>query len=417
MDAMQRAVLLITFQFPPFSGSSAVQRTLRFAKYLPERGWKPTILTVRPAAYESKSEAAGNEIPEGLTVRRVFAADAARHFRMFGYYPRSLAVPDRWITWKLFAVRAALSLIREHNICAIWSTFPIASAHAIGEEVARRSGLPWLAEFRDPMWQGDYPPDPRLNTAWKRLEERIFERASRIIVTTPSAKDLYAKRFSLFPQQNITVIQNGYDEEVFERASVGLQVGTQVKRIHLLHSGAIYTSERDPTQFFAAIAALKVAGQITNDSFHITLRATGNDKILSEELARLNIEDIVELAPSVDYLSAIREMMSVDGLIILQAANCNAQIPAKLYEYLRARKPILALTDPGGDTAAVLHQTGTGIIARLDDQADIQRTLLETIEQIKSSQWTPASDAMIASLSRQQQSYALAEVLLSVTKM
>src|SRR5690606_30377962 len=119
-----------------------------------------------------------------IEVHRARALDTARHLSLFGRYPSRLAIPDRWVTWRYSAVPAALRLIHERHVNVVWTTFPIATAHEIGLAVERRSDVPWVAEFRDPMWQGDYPPDPHVNRAWKRIESQVFRRAARVVVTT-----------------------------------------------------------------------------------------------------------------------------------------------------------------------------------------------------------------------------------------
>ena len=99
--------------------------------------------------------------------------------------------------------------------------------------------------------------------------------------------------------------------------------------VTLLHSGVIYPSERDPTQFFAAVQALKRRGEISSADLRIVLRATGDDARYRQDLAALDIADIVCLAPAIDYLAALREMLTVDGLVVMQAANCNTADPGK----------------------------------------------------------------------------------------
>ena len=89
-----RTVLLIAFHFPPYRGSSGMQRTLRFAQYLPKHGWRPIVLTVHPRAYDTTSESSGSEVPPGLSVHRAFGLDAARHLSIVGRYPRALAIPE-----------------------------------------------------------------------------------------------------------------------------------------------------------------------------------------------------------------------------------------------------------------------------------------------------------------------------------
>lgn len=402
----RRTVLLIAFHFPPVRGSSGVQRTLRFAQHLPAHGWRPVILTIAPHAYESVANSAGNELPPGLEVHRAFGVDAAR-LSVLGRYPRRLALPDRWASWRWWAVRAAVRIARDRGVDALWSTFPIATAHTIGLEVARRTGLPWIAEFRDPMWQGDYPPEPEVNRAWRSLEERVFAHAAQVVVTTPGAAAVYAERFPGFGAGRIALIENGYDEDTFQRAR-GVAAAPQAAPIRILHSGVVYPSERDPTALFTALAALKRAGRISAATVQLTLRASGFDRRYQPQLEALGIADIVRLEAQIDYLAALEEMLSAHGLLILQAANCNTQVPAKLYEYLRSGRPILALTDPAGDTARTLAAAGTGLIAPLDSAAAIETTLLRFLDEIGRGDWRRPAPGVIARYSRAAQTAELA---------
>lgn len=415
-----RAVLLIAFHFPPVQGSSGVQRTLRFAQNLPKFGWHPIVLSVDPRAYESRLAAPGNEVPENLEVHRAFGLDTARHLSLFGRYPRQLALPDRWATWRLRAVPMAMRIIRDRGVKAVWSTFPIATAHQIGIEVARRSRLPWIAEFRDPMWQGDYPPEPLMNDFWRRLETEIFAEAAAVVLTTPGAARTYRERFPQFDPSRLTLIENGYDEDTFRRAeeaqaNAGKANSAPGAPVTLLHSGIVYRSERDPTQLFAAVAALKQKGAVTPSDLRIVFRASGDEAGYRRDVSAMGIDDIVRLEPPIDYLSALREMLAADGLLILQAANCNAQIPAKLYEYLRAKRPIVALTDPDGDTARTLEAAGTGLLARLNSQMEIESALVQAVNEIRTGTWRRATDETITRYSRDSQAGQFARLLETVT--
>ncbi|HYM43366.1 MAG TPA: glycosyltransferase [Steroidobacteraceae bacterium] len=399
-------------------GSSGVQRTLRFAQHLPKFGWRPVVLTIDPRAYAAVSASAGNEIPPDLEVHRTFGLDAARDLSILGRYPRALALPDRWALWRLWAVRRARRIARAQTIDAIWSTFPIATAHRIGLDVERHTGVPWIAEFRDPMWQGDYPPEPRVNRAWRKLESRVFETAAAAVVVTPGAAATYRARFPQFRADRLVVIENGYDEDTFQRAQASAPRRRDVvsgRPITLLHSGIIYASERDPTQLFAALASLKRVGRISAAALQVVLRASGSEHDYRALLAEFDISDIVRLEPAIDYLAAVQEMLSADGLVILQAANCNEQVPAKLYEYLRAQRPILALTDAAGDTARTLAAAGTGFVAPLDSAPRIEEALVGFVEAIKTNAWRRAPADVIARYSREAQTGQLAQLLHRVT--
>jgi hypothetical protein len=98
---------------------------------------------------------------------------------------------------------------------------------------------------------------------------------------------------------------------------------------------------------------------------------------------KYGVSDLIELTPPISYREALEEMMAVNALLVMQASNCNAQIPAKIYEYLRARKPILGLTDPNGDTAWVLKNAGINTQARLDSTVEIVKQLSLLIDQYR----------------------------------
>ena len=165
-QAPLRRVLMVAYHFPPLAGSSGIQRTLRFVQHLPALGWQPLVLTADPRAYERTSPDLLPDVPAGTVVRRAFALDTARQLSWKGRYLDALARPDRWMSWRFDGVRQGLQLIREFKPELIWSTYPIPTAHRIGLELHRRSGLPWVADFRDPMAQDGYPADPRLWAAW-----------------------------------------------------------------------------------------------------------------------------------------------------------------------------------------------------------------------------------------------------------
>ena len=172
--------------------------------------------------------------------------------------------------------------------------------------------------------------------------------------------------------------------------------------------------ERNPIPFFSALSAMREAGEISDGDFIVVLRATGNDDVYAPILREMNIENIVDLAPSISYSEALREMSVADGLLLFQAANCNHQVPAKLYEYFRAQRPVLALSDQGGDTAATMRDCDLFDIVDLDD-ADIIRTgLHKFIAAIKANTAAVANLDKAKSYSRRAQTEKLAGLFESI---
>jgi glycosyltransferase involved in cell wall biosynthesis len=407
-----KRLLMIAFHFPPLAGSSGIQRTLRFARYLPDNGWEPIVLTAHPRAYERTSPDQLQDISPALRVVRAQAWDTARHLSIGGRYIGAMARPDRWRSWKYDAVHKGAELIRELKPDAIWSTYPIATAHLIGQALHERARLPWIADFRDPMAQDGYPTDPITWQQFAAIEAQAAKNAAAMVFTTPSACDDYSQRYP-HAAGRIHLIENGYDEAPFASMSCD-KTALIPGHLTLLHSGIIYPSERDPRPFFDALAALKSETPKLAARLRVRLRACAHEAFVKEELTRRDIRDLVETQPPIPYREALEEMCCADALLVMQAANCNAQIPAKLYEYFRAGQPIIGLTAPEGDTARTLQAAGVSEIAPLDDAAAIKAKLGHFIENSAASGFTPAP-AYVASCSREARTAALARLLEQVT--
>ena len=403
---------MVAFHFPPLAGSSGIQRTLRFVQHLPEFGWEPIVLTVDPRAYERTSDDLVTEVPDRTVVTRARALDTARHLSVRGRYPGFLARPDRWMTWQYGAIPAGMRLIRRYQPQAIWSTYPIATAHVIGGALTRRSQLPWVADFRDPMAQPGYPPDPKVWKAFDHIEKRAVDEARFSVFTTPGAAREYRRRYPVAADR-IRVIENGFDEESFAALSAGGSSREPLHRggITLLHSGIVYPWERDPTQLFAAIARMVEKRQLSPGELMLRFRATNHDDFLRSLAKRYRIEGFLELLPPTPYRAALLEMQSADGLLVLQASNCNDQIPAKLYEYLRAGRPVIALTDPNGDTAGVARAAGIDTIAKLDSVDEIEALLHRFIASVRAGRALLPSREFVTRASRRERAGELAALL------
>jgi glycosyltransferase involved in cell wall biosynthesis len=404
-----KRVLMIAFHFPPLSGSSGIQRTLRFVQHLPSLGWQPIVLGASPVAFENTSQDLMAEVPLDTVVRRAFALDAARHLQLGGRYLGWTARPDRWMSWKFAGIHEGLRLIRQHKPDVIWSTYPIATAHVIGSALHRKTGIPWVADFRDPMAQEDYPPDPKTKRSFLAIEADATRHATYCVFTTPGAADDYRQRYP-YAARRIVVVENGYDEESFASTQMATR-GTEDLNggpLLLLHSGIVYPSERDPTQLFDALGRLKSAGLLGPADLRVRFRASFHDALLTNLAAAAGALEFIEICPPIPYREALQEMMSADALLVMQASNCNAQIPAKVYEYLRAGRPILGLTDPKGDTAGVLRQAGVVDIVRLDSSDEIAATLERLIREWRNGKGVLPAEEAVHRASRRCRSEALA---------
>ncbi len=399
---------MVAYHFPPLAGSSGVQRTLRFVQDLPQFGWEALVLTAHPRAYERVNDDLLAEVPAGTVVRRAFALDTARHLAIGGRYVSALARPDRWQTWRLGAAHQGRRMLREFRPDALWSTYPIATAHMIGAALHRASDLPWVADFRDPMAQEGYPDDPTTWQYYKRIESEALQQARFSVFTARGAARTYAERYPEAATR-VRVIENGYDEESFAHEPPPL--ARRGDTVVLLHSGIVYPSERDPSALFEALARLRAAGRLEPARLRIRFRAAVHDDLIAALARERGVTEFIELAPAIAYRDALNEMQSVDSLLVLQASNCNEQVPAKLYEYLRARRPIVGLTDPVGDTADVIQRAGLDSIAPLDDPEAIAALLLRMVGELTAGTAPLPAPEAVRAASRRERARELAHLL------
>lgn len=415
---------MIAYHYPPCRGSSGLQRTLNFTRHLPKHGWDPALLTIHQRAYPETSEDQMKDVPQGMPLERAYALDAARHLSIKGRHFSGSALPDRWISWYLWGVPAGMRMIKKLRPAAIWSTYPIASSLWIGYALHRKSGLPWIVDIRDPLTEDDprtgerHPQNPKLWRARRKIEELSMLKSARVVLVTPGARKIYMDRYASLPSNHWALIPNGYAEESFVEVEKNLQrPARNGQPLHLLHSGILYpTPDRDPSAFFTALVKLRDKGAISPQKLRITLRASGYDDRYKIQIQEHKLEDIVSLAPSIPYKEALAEMMSVDGLLVFQGYTSNPAVPAKLYEYLRAKRPIFAMVDGEGDTAATLRAAKTGTIVPLESPAEISQGLLNFLSEVRQGSSPAADERVVRSFARESRAGDLATLLDSVAE-
>lgn len=408
-----RQILVIAFHFPPYASGSGYQRTLKFCEYLPELQWEPLVLTARAAAY------AGSDLHypdksrvDRICVQRAFALDARHHLSIYHKYPSILALPDRWSSWWLHGVVRGLRIIRARRPAAMFSTHPIPTAHLIALTLNRLTGLPWIADFRDPMIKSDWPVEPSIRRTWQWIERKTIRRCAKAVFTTARARDECAERHASIPSAKFVTIANGYDDADFEVTEHSLpESGKTVPPYLLVHSGSLDADFRSPVTFFQALRELKGNGELSPQTLKIVLRASGSESYYRGLLREYALEDIVSLEPEVSREEAVKEMLAADGLLLIQGAAVNQQIPAKLYEYFRARRPILGLIGPDGETAKLLESAGVHTVADLGSAAAVKRAIRDFLVALGEGTAPIASEERIASCTRRAKTEQLAALL------
>lgn len=350
-------------------------RTLKYTRYLADYGWRVTVIAPEEAAYDITDAKLSEQIPPTVRVVQTRFLNVKKHLAIRGIYPALLAVPDTWVGWLPWAVAAGRRVFSEDPYDLIYSTSPHATAHVIALRLVAHTKKPWVTDFRDP-WFEDIPepgaPKGRLyRWANQTLERKVVHNCSRAVASTTQLRDLLQARYMQEPKSKILAILNGYDEADF--ASLPVAEKTRGDKLVIVHAGSINADFRNPRPLFAALRAEADSGAI--DLAKISVRFVGpggfaDSEDMKSAVARLGLRDTVEFLPRVSYDKALLELMRADLLLLLQASPDTASlVPAKLYEYLRTFRPVLALVWPGA-TADVLGITGGGwAVAPEDTQA------------------------------------------------
>ncbi|ARA92991.1 group 1 glycosyl transferase [Rhodothermaceae bacterium RA] len=377
-----KRVLLITYYFPP-SGGPGVQRVLKFAKYLPAAGWQPAVLTVADGAFPERDAALHHDVAPDLAIHRTTSWDPFQWYaRLVGRPPEQAArlgsvqgasdwkerlaawvranvfLPDARVGWVPFAVAEGRRLLAGEGFDAILTSGPPHSTHLTGWLLHRQTGVPWLADFRDPWTDINYYHELPHTALARRLdaalERGVLRHASAVTTVSPSWQRLLAARTPDRPDA-VHVVQNGFDVDDFV-ASAGVE--SEADRFTLTYVGSLYAS-RNPVVVWQALRRLREEGSLPR----FRLRLVGKvDPVVRASLTEAGLDDVVEepgYRPHDEAVAWMRRSHLL--LLVVEAFPHNAgMITGKLYEYLASGRPVLGIGPVQGDAAALLRATGGG---------------------------------------------------------
>lgn len=416
-------LLVIAFHFPPDNSSTGVLRTAKFTEYLLQHQWRSHVVTAPPSLYISRNpEDAHAGVPE-LTVVRAWGCDVKRFFGVGGVYPSWLGIPDRYWPWFFAARRAGSRAIRTHGIQAIYSTYPLPTAHLVGLSLKMRFKLPWVADFRDP-WaiEGEMGIAAKVEAF---LERKVVSAADRVICNTPAMRRSFLARYPELPPERFVTITNGYDET--DLASISPIRG---RKFQIFYPGSIDHENRNPRGLFLAVRFALDRGWLDPNDLQLTFLGCGpyadSDRFRSD-LAACALEPFVELVRDrIPYKEALARMAGADVVVVLSehlsASNATdatdaterwtaMQVPAKLYEYLRVGRPILALVGDGA-VRELLDASGGGMPLRSHETEKIALSLRRYYEGSKKPMANSATiGSQIAQYSRERLTDRLAKEL------
>lgn len=378
-------VLMVAFHFPP-AGGSGTQRSLKFARYLPEFRWDVEVLTVRKAVHEVQDLTLIAEVPRCVAVHTTPCFIPGVQLGIRGWYPEFVGFPDRFANWFPFAVRKGRRLLREKHFDVVYATHPTRTALLIGWALACSGGLPLVCDLRDPWLGGTHRQ--YFSSLWgsrlyfrmlRRLERGVMRRAARIIVNSRQVQDDLAARFPEI-HDKLVWLPNGYDETDF-RGIVPAKVGDRC--LTFLHTGEIYSMYRDPRSLLEAFEDLIREGTISTKDVKVRF-VGGGDWIASEEfrvwLRGKAVEELVSIEPPVSHRAAIGQILGADVLLLLQVSPlANGQIPAKVFEYLRAGRPLLTLAPGSSATAQMASMARNSWTLDSADSAGLRAVLREIV--------------------------------------
>jgi glycosyltransferase involved in cell wall biosynthesis len=377
---------------------------LGLVRYLPKFGWLPVVVAPPRVPWEPEDESLLAQVPPQTPVERVPFASG-----FIGKLARHCAPEAHWL-WP--AKRACERMIAEHRPAAILTSSPPGCVHLLGRRLRKRHGLPWLADFRDPWVTNIRWPRLTFGVRFARwLEARVMRQANLLIANTPLNQRGWA---DAYPQEahKMVTITNGFDPERFvdahdsDRAESG--AGGELT---MLHAGELY-SERDPRPLLGALRELQAGGKPLSMRVDFVGRQSGGLFDFTQEVRDRGLEKVVRLEEQMPYAEAIRRMMRADILLLVHAPDSLIGVPAKLYEYLGAGRPILALAELDSDIAWVLRESGVlHRIAPPREVGQIKQALLELARAVKEGQPAVPNRDALQQFTRERMAQKFAECL------
>jgi glycosyltransferase involved in cell wall biosynthesis len=386
-------VLIVSFYFPP-AGGGGVQRVLKLCRHLPELGIEVDVLAPDDPKWSAVDPGLAADIPPATTVHRAryrgpshaqtpaARLAAARGARAIGVRAallgRRLLLPDPEVAWLPDAVRAGVRIVREREIDIVLSTSPPNSVHVIAAAIARRAGVPFVADFRDSWLANPHRRYERRSVRAKRaVEARIahtaLERVAAVSAVTPAIAE---EARELAPAgAPVQVVANGCDFEEFD----GLTY-ERGERMRIVHAGSFF-GQRTPRPFLGVFAALLRARPELRERVQVAF--LGDLRPADREWALgLGLGDALALEGFRPHAEALAAMRAADVLLLLvprAGGRGLLVVSGKVFEYLAAERPILALVPPEGDAASLLRDTGSAWIADPDDEDAIAAAIAEAV--------------------------------------
>ena len=386
-------VLVITYHFPPRPSIGSL-RTGGLVKYLPQFGWDPVVLApqlpagTRPAvrlietdyrdvltdvkARLGMSRSRGLHDQLGLSFSTV-PGSPRWHTRMIDWIASMITFPDDTKGWIPFGKSALDELARTEKIDLIITSSPPITTNLLGAYAKKVFKCPWIADLRD-LWAG--PPSPLMRNAFlqKRLELKTLGQADALVTVSDQWADFLRARYNTKP---VSCIVTGFDAEDQDGPACQL-----TRHFSITYAGNLYGGRRDPTPLFQALQELFQQGRMSPEFVRVRFYGSG-DSWLHALIERYGLQAVVEVNGIIPRNEVLQRQKESQILLLLamNLATDEGCYPGKLFEYLAARRPIMAIGGLKGATSELLTKTGAGM--QLFSTEEIRNFLLTAYQQYR----------------------------------
>jgi hypothetical protein len=391
-------VLIITYYWPP-SGGSGVQRWLQFVKYLRDFQIEPIVYTVENPNYALIDTSLQQEIPEGIEILKqpiwepndilsFFKSNKKQTSSGFlnpnpSFFEKILLqiranyfIPDSRKYWVKPSVAYLYNYLKNNHIYAIITTGPPHSVHLIGLALKRKTGVKWISDFRDPWTDIDYfhqlPLSEKSREKHFLLEKEVLEKSDAVLVVGKTMKEKYAAF-----NQNVHVITNGFDGEI------NVSKNKQRDIFTITHIG-LMNSDRNSVAFWEVLQELIVENNAFAEAISVQLIGKVAKEV-KETISKYGLENVVKIIDYVPY-NEVQKFQNEAQVLLLVVNNVPAAkgiLTGKIFEYLQARRPILAIGPTDGDLAEIIQKTGSGVIVDYEDKKAIENCILSYFKNFK----------------------------------
>ena len=438
--AIAKKVLIITYYWPP-AGGPGVQRWLKFAKYLPEFGWKPIIYTPKNPSYPLIDESLLKEVPKDTEIVKTKIWEPYRiaeklsgsnkkykggqfdvrknqnwKARLSIWIRGNFFIPDARVFWVKPSVKFLEKYLKENHIETIVTTGPPHSMHLIGLGLKKKNPqLKWIADFRDPWTEISYYKHLKLskNSDKKHheLEEKVFENADVTLATSYTDAENFRKKGA-----NSITLTNGFDNSDYSRLNKNISTDDLNKltsvndRFTLCYAGVL-EQLRNPENLWTSLSKLIQENPDFAENFVLKFVGRIDDRILVQ-LENSVLKNAVQNLGYVPHDKALEEMFNSEMLLLTNFPNESSKgiIPGKLFEYLATGKKIISFGPKDSDVSKIISETKAGKHFTYSEKEEIKNYILDIFELWKNGQ-LKANSGNIQQFSRENLSKKLSELL------